>query len=94
MLELLDLNSMVKFNGKKIWEPHEFFQTFLFSKKFFQNTISVSLQRSSADKAYTVKSVLSGHLKIDKTNVLMENGSLMKVKSIVECSKGSILQYF
>ena len=49
MLELLDLNSMVKFNGKKIWEPHEFFQTFLFSKKFFQNTISVSLQRPSAD---------------------------------------------
>ena len=41
-----------------------------------------------------VKSVLSGHLKIDKIKVLMENGSLMKVKSIAECSKGSILQYF
>ena len=24
----------------------------------------------------------------------MENGSLMKVESIAECSKGSILQYF
>ena len=34
----------------------------------------------------TVKPVLSGHLKIDKTNVLMENGSLMKVESIAECS--------
>ena len=34
----------------------------------------------------TVKPVLSGHLKIDKTPVLMENGSLMKVKSIAECS--------
>ena len=27
----------------------------------------------------TVKPVLSGHLKIDKTKVLMVNGSLMKV---------------
>ena len=34
----------------------------------------------------TVKPVLSGHLKIDKTKVLMENGSLMQVKSIAECS--------
>ena len=40
------------------------------------------------------KPVLSGHLKIDKTKVLMENGSLMKVESIAECSRGSILQYF
>ena len=42
----------------------------------------------------TVKPVLSGHSKIDKTNVLKTNGNLMKVKSIAECSKGSILQYF
>ena len=28
------------------------------------------------------------------TKILMTNGSLMKVKSIAECSKGSILQYF
>ena len=40
------------------------------------------LDRSSC----TIKPVLSGHLKIDKTKVLMENGSLMKVKSIAECS--------
>ena len=33
----------------------------------------------------TVKPVLSGHLKIDKTQVLMENGSLMKIASIAEC---------
>ena len=32
----------------------------------------------------TVKPVLNGHLKIDKTKVLMENGSLMKVESIAE----------
>ena len=31
---------------------------------------------------------------MDKTKVLMENGSLMKVKSIAECSPWSILQYF
>ena len=42
----------------------------------------------------TVKPVLSGLLKIDKTNLLMENGILMKVESIAECSPWSILQYF
>ena len=34
----------------------------------------------------TVKPVLSGHLKIDKTKVLMEIGSVMKADSIAECS--------
>ena len=38
----------------------------------------------------TVKPVLSGHSKTDKTKVLKTNGSLMKVESIAEC----ILQYF
>ena len=42
----------------------------------------------------TVKPVLSGFSKIDKTNVLKTNGSLMKVESIAECSPWSILQYF
>ena len=42
----------------------------------------------------TVKPVLSGHLKIDKTQVLMENGSLMKVESIAECSPWGVLKYF
>ena len=42
----------------------------------------------------TVKPVLSSHLQIDKTNFLMENGSLMKVENIAECSPWSILQYF
>ena len=40
---------------------------------------------------YTVKPVLSGHLRIDKTKVLINNDSLMKVESIAECS---ILQNF
>ena len=42
----------------------------------------------------TVKPVLSGHSKIDKTKIFMTNGSLMKVKNIAECFPWSILQYF
>ena len=34
----------------------------------------------------TVKPVLNGHSKTDKTKVLMTNGSLMQVESIAECS--------
>ena len=47
---------------------------------------------------YTVKPGLSSHSKIDKPKGLKTNCSLMKVKSIAECSLGafcnSILQYF
>ena len=42
----------------------------------------------------SVKPVLSGHLKIDKTKVLMENGSLMKVKSIAERTVGAFCNTF
>ena len=42
----------------------------------------------------TVKPVLNGHSKIDKTKIFMTNGSLMKVENIAECSPWSILQYF
>ena len=43
----------------------------------------------------TVKPVIRGHSKIDKTKVLRTNGSLMKVERIAECSlEESILQYF
>ena len=41
--------------------------------------------------SYTVKPVLTGHSKIDKTKILMTNGSLIKVESIAECSPLSIL---
>ena len=34
----------------------------------------------------TVKPVLNGHSIIDKTKILMTNGSLLKVESIAECS--------
>ena len=43
---------------------------------------------------YTVKPVLSDHSKIDKTKVLMTNGSLMKVESIAECSLGAFCNTF
>ena len=43
---------------------------------------------------YTVIPVLSGPLKIDKSNVLIEYGSLMEVESIAECSPWNILQEF
>ena len=36
----------------------------------------------------------NSHSKIDKTKILMTNGSLMKFESIAECSPWSILQYF
>ena len=42
-----------------------------------------------------LETVLSSHSKIDKTKILLTNGSLMTVKSIAKLSsKGSILQYF
>ena len=43
---------------------------------------------------YTVKPVLSGHLKIDKTKVLMVNGNLMNVVSIAECFLGAFCNIF
>ena len=53
-----------------------------------------SMNEKTSENEKTVKPELRGHSKIDKTKVLMSNGSLMKVKSIAECSKGSTLQYF
>ena len=60
-------------------------------------TVSLYIQQKG-HYAFTVKPVLNGHLTIDKTKVLVENGSFMKVESIAECSLQnallSILQYF
>ena len=41
--------------------------------------------------AGTVKPVLSGHSKIDKTKILLTKSSLMKVESIAECSHSAIV---
>ena len=43
---------------------------------------------------YTVKPVLRGHSKIDKRNILMTNGSLIKVESIAECSLRAFCNIF
>ena len=43
---------------------------------------------------YTVKPVLSGHSKRRLKLVFKTDYRLMQVKSIAECSNGSILQYF
>ena len=43
---------------------------------------------------YTVKPVLSGHSKRTQKLVLRTDYILMQVKSIAECSKESILQFF
>ena len=43
---------------------------------------------------YTVKPVLSGHSKINKSKVFMANGDFMKVKRIADWSPWNILQYF
>ena len=42
----------------------------------------------------TVKLVLNGHSKINKTKVVKTNGSLMKVESIAECSLGAFCNTF
>ena len=56
------------------------FQWYIFSgQKIF--TIRVNVHW-----VCTVKPVLSSHSKIDKTKILMTNGSLMKVECIAECS--------
>ena len=54
------------------------------NRKGMQHLLSC-LQPSFTNK-YTVKPVSSSHSKLDKTKVLMEIGSLLKVESIAECS--------
>ena len=50
-------------------------------------------RRTKTDNNYSI-TCLKLPLKIDKTKVLVVNGSLMKVERIAECSPWSILQYF
>ena len=54
--------------------------------RFMENSIGLN--------RVTVKPVLSGHSKKDKTKVLKTNGSLMKVKIIAECSKRAFCNTF
>ena len=58
--------------------------------ELFHNFLIVPSFQLKTSLHYTVKPVLSSHSK----NVPKIGFQLMQVKSIVECSKGSILQYF
>ena len=53
-----------------------------------------SMNEKNSENEKTIKLVLRGHSKIDKTKVLMTNGSLMKVESIAECSPGAFCNTF
>ena len=44
----------------------------------------ILFSRIALKDMYIVKPVLGGHSKIDKTKILMQNGSLMKVESILQ----------
>ena len=54
----------------------------------------IQLNKYACSCKCTVKPVLSGHSKRTPKLVFNTNYYLMQVKSIAECSKGSILQYF
>ena len=72
---------------------HKFFQVVnMFFNAIRKNKILSKISEFTVFN--TVKPVLNDHSKIGKTKSLMTNGSLMKVESIADCSKASILQYF
>ena len=61
-------------------------------KQFFKLFIhSVSVIVIAIDNIGTLKPVLSGHQKIDKTKIIMTNDSLMKIESIAELEHSAIL---
>ena len=50
-------------------------------------------QKNNLNEAYS-KTCVNGHSQKDRQLVFKTNYHLMQVKSIAECPKGSILQYF
>ena len=66
-----------------------------FNKKYssYSESTNSTKQKVHVGSQYS-KTCLKQPLKKDKTKTLITNGSLMKVKSIAECSPWSILQYF
>ena len=56
------------------------------TRPFITERLLMGRKESNQTNKNKVKPVLRGHSKIDKTKILMTNGSLMKVKSIAECS--------
>ena len=74
----------------------DFFHNTLFQTVWVQTVCKDYQQKTKVTTSNEIvsKPVLSGHSKIDKTKILLTNGSLMKVEIIAECSPWSILQYF
>ena len=56
--------------------------------------LSVTPRSHKSEGYITVKPVLSGHSKIDKTKDLKPCGSLMQVKSTAQCSYGTFCNTF
>ena len=73
---------------QKVEPPDRKWQYLLFAAEPYE-TIAFKVWDS-----FTVKAVLSGHSKRTQQLVFNTHYRLMQVKSIGECSKGSILQYF
>ena len=69
--------------SKKNSEARSYNMTEQFLTGTFNSIRCYKLWLTNED-TYTVKPVLSDHSKIDKTKILMTNGSLMKVESIAE----------
>ena len=59
-----------------------------------QARMLIEIRRDRRLKDYTVKPDVSGHSKRRPKLIFKTDYHLMQVKSIAECSKGSILQYF
>ena len=64
------------------------------NQHFISDQTEKSVREILEQLPYTVKPVLSGHSKITPKLVFKAHYRLMQVKSIAECSEGSILQYF
>ena len=73
-----------------LFSPHQ--KVSEYDQEMSQSQTTDQSTHGTVKKRYS-KTCLKRPLKIDKTKVLLENGSLM-VESIAECSHWSILQYF
>ena len=59
---------------------------------FFRRGYRIWKSYAHVKLLYTVKPVLSSHSEIDKTKILMTNGSLMNIESTAECSPRGIMK--
>ena len=64
------------------WEHYALFTVTADILTFWSNI----MQQVHFNIPSSVKPMLNGHSKIDKTKIFMTNGNLMKVESMAECS--------